>query len=178
MGGETKKRFVIQPVSFDAEQFIGDDGVHHGRVYSEADLCKYRRENVGFIFHAYYLIPNLSALKNVMVPAFPLNGANKKRARQLLKMVGLAGKEGRVPGALSGGERQRVAIARALLLDTELILADEPTGNLDTATGAEIISLLEQLALQVKTVLVASHDRRVAEACGRNIRMMDGRIMG
>jgi len=111
-----------------------------------------------------------------MVPAFPLN--DKKRARQLLKMVGLAGKEGRVPGALSGGERQRVAIARALLLDPELILADEPTGNLDTVTGAEIISLLEQLALQVKTVLVVSHDQRVAEACGRNIRMVDGRIMG
>ncbi|MFA4885842.1 MAG: ATP-binding cassette domain-containing protein [Desulfotomaculaceae bacterium] len=93
-------------------------------------------------------------------------------------MVGLAGKEGRVPGALSGGERLWVAIARALLLDPELILADEPTGNLNTATGAEIISLLEQLVRQGKTVLVVSHNRRVAEACGKNIRMVDGRIMG
>jgi len=144
---------------------------------SEAGLCRYRREKVGFIFQAFHLIPTLSALKNVQVPAFPLRGGgSRQRARRLLEAVGLAGKEGRRPGALSGGEQQRVAIARALLLDPELILADEPTGNLDTAAGAEIISLLEKLNRQGKTVIVASHDQRVVAACNRNIRMMDGHI--
>jgi len=92
-------------------------------------------------------------------------------------LVGLAGKEDRRPGMLSGGEQQRVAIARALLLEPEVILADEPTGNLDSATGAGIMDLLKKLNQQGKTVLVATHDQRVAKECDRNIRMIDGRII-
>ncbi|NPV73554.1 MAG: ABC transporter ATP-binding protein [Pelotomaculum sp.] len=143
----------------------------------EAALCRFRREKVGFVFQAYHLIPSLSALKNVLVPAVPLGGGRVRRARELLRLVGLAGKEGRRPGELSGGEQQRVAVARALLLDPELILADEPTGNLDSAAGAEIVELLKSLNRRGKTVIVATHDRQVAKACGRVIRLADGRVV-
>ena len=153
--------------------FEGKSIVGKGTV----ELCRFRRQKAGFIFQAYHLIPTLSALKNVLAPAFPLGSGYKKRAFELLGLVGLAGKEGRRPGELSGGEQQRVAIARSLLLDPELILADEPTGNLDSATGAGIIDLLRKLNVAGKTVLVATHDQRVADACGRNIRMVDGRII-
>lgn len=143
----------------------------------EVALCKFRREKIGFVFQAYHLIPTLNALKNVLAPSFPLGGGYRQRARELLRLVGLADKEGRRPGALSGGEQQRVAIARALLLDPELILADEPTGNLDSASGAGVVELLQGLKRQGKTVLLATHDQRVAQACERVIRMADGRIL-
>jgi putative ABC transport system ATP-binding protein len=145
----------------------------------EAGLCRYRREKAGFIFQAYCLIPSLTALQNVLAPVYPRgNGRQmRERARELLRRLGLAGVEKRRPGELSGGEQQRVAIARALLLDPELILADEPTGNLDSATGAGIISLLKDLNDAGKTVLVASHDQRVADACGRVLRLEDGRLV-
>ncbi|GAB6274450.1 MAG: ABC transporter ATP-binding protein [Peptococcaceae bacterium] len=144
---------------------------------SEAGLCKFRRHKIGFVFQLYYLIPTLSVLKNVQAPAFPLNKDYLQRARELLELVGLAGKEDFRPNALSGGEQQRVAIARALLLDPELILADEPTGNLDSVTGAEIINLLKKLPEQGKTVVVAAHDRRVAKAGNRKIGLLDGQIV-
>jgi len=143
---------------------------------SETALCRFRREKIGFIFQAYHLIPTLSALKNVLAPAFPLGNGYRQRAMELLGLVGLTGKESRRPGALSGGEQQRVAIARALLLDPDLILADEPTGNLDSATGAGIMDLLKKLNQRGKTVLVATHDQRMAEVCSRNIGMMDGQV--
>lgn len=158
----------------------GGDIIFEGKKISgqgEVFLCRFRRKKIGFIFQAYHLIPTISALKNVMVPAFPLGSGYKRRAMELLRQVGLAGKEGRRPDNLSGGEQQRVAIARALLLDPDLILADEPTGNLDSATGAEIMDLLKTLNQRGKTVLVATHDQRVAKGCGRNIRMMDGQII-
>lgn len=146
----------------------------------EGALCRYRREKVGFVFQSYCLLPTLSALQNVLAPAFPLGNGRQSsgRARELLRLVGLAGKEDRRPGELSGGEQQRVAIARALLLDPELILADEPTGNLDSAAGAEIVGLLKSLNDSGKTVLVASHSRWVVESCRRNLRLADGRLAG
>ncbi|GBF33908.1 cell division transporter ATP-binding protein FtsE [Desulfocucumis palustris] len=142
----------------------------------EVSLCRFRREKIGFIFQAYHLIPTLSALKNVMAPAFPLGSGYKRRAMELLRQVGLAGKEGRRPDDLSGGEQQRVAIARALLLEPDLILADEPTGNLDSVNGRGIMDLLKKLNQRGKTVLVATHDQRLAEDCGRVIRLADGSI--
>jgi ABC-type lipoprotein export system ATPase subunit len=147
-------------------------------VLGEAALCRYRREKVGFVFQAYCLLPTLSVLQNVLAPALP-HGSGRRtrdRARELLYRVGLSGAEKRLPGELSGGEQQRVAIARALLLDPELILADEPTGNLDSANGAGVIDLLKSLHEMGKTVLVASHDQRVADACGRVLRLVDGRL--
>ncbi len=142
----------------------------------EAALCRYRRDKVGFVFQSYCLLPTLSALSNVLAPSIPEGYGRRARdrARELLCRVGLNGAEKRLPGELSGGEQQRVAIARALLLDPELILADEPTGNLDSANGAGIIELLKSLHETGKTVLVASHDQRVADACGRVLRLVDG----
>ncbi|MDD4238959.1 MAG: ABC transporter ATP-binding protein [Desulfotomaculaceae bacterium] len=144
----------------------------------ETALCRYRREQVGIIFQAYCLLPTLSALQNVLAPALPFNNGRhtRERARELLRRVGLKGAEKRLPGELSGGEQQRVAIARALLLDPELLLADEPTGNLDSANGAGIIELLKDLHEMGKTVLVASHDQRVADACHRILRLADGAL--
>jgi len=163
------------------------DRPSHGRIMvdgqdiaalGEAALCSYRRDKIGFIFQAYCLLPTLSALQNVLAPALPQGNGRRirERARELLRRVGLGGAEKRLPGELSGGEQQRVAIARALLLDPELILADEPTGNLDSANGTGIIDLLKDLHAMGKTVLVASHDQRVADACGRVLRLVDGSL--
>ncbi len=148
-------------------------------VLGEAALSRFRREMVGFIFQSYCLIPSLSALQNVLVPAYPVGAGKiyKDKASRLLKLVGLAGKENRRPAQLSGGEQQRVAVARALLLEPEIILADEPTGNLDSATGSGIIELLKKMSEEGKTVVIATHDRRVAGRCGRNIRLEDGRMV-
>lgn len=144
---------------------------------SEAELCRFRREKIGFIFQTFNLIPTLNTLKNVLAPSFPLGRSYLKQAREMLRLVGLAGKENRRPGELSGGEQQRAAIARALLLDPDLILADEPTGNLDSAAGAGIVELLKELNKRGKTVLVATHDPQVAAACSRNIRLVDGKVV-
>lgn len=139
----------------------------------ETSLYKIRREKVGFIFQTYHLIPTLNVMQNILVPALPLKAKNKHypdRAKELLKMVGLDGKEKRRPGELSGGEQQRVAIARALILDPVLILADEPTGNLDLKTGRKIFALLKELNLTgEKTVITATHDQKIKELCGRVI---------
>lgn len=165
------------------------DRPSHGRItiagrditsLGETALCRFRREKVGFIFQSYCLLPTLSALQNVLAPALPHNNGRHTRARgrELLRRVGLAGAEKRLPGELSGGEQQRVGIARALLLDPDLILADEPTGNLDSNSGASIIELLKDLHAMGKTVLVASHDQRVADACHRVLRLADGALAG
>lgn len=148
-------------------------------VLGEAALSRFRREMVGFIFQSYCLLPSLSALQNVLVPAYPVGAGRsyKDKASRLLKMVGLAGKENRRPAQLSGGEQQRVAVARALLLEPEIILADEPTGNLDSVTGSGIIELLKKMSEEGKTVVIATHDRRVAGRCGRNIQLEDGRMV-
>jgi len=145
----------------------------------EVALCRYRREKVGFIFQAYCLLPHLNALQNVLTPAYPIGAGSRmrERARRLLRQVGLAGAEKRLPGELSGGEQQRVAIARALLLDPDIILADEPTGNLDSVNGRAIIELLRDLNKLGKTVLVASHDEQVARACRKVIRLADGSLV-
>lgn len=153
--------------------FAGRSIVNRG----ESSLCNFRRNNIGFVFQAFNLITSLTALKNVLVPALPEGGATRRQAMEVLRMVGLEGKEHRRPGSLSGGEQQRVAIARALILDPELILADEPTGNLDSESGARIIELLRRLNEKGKTIIVATHDQRVAEACSKIIRMVDGRIV-
>lgn len=145
--------------------------------WAEARLCDFRRKRIGFVFQAFHLLPGLTALNNVLVPALSGGRASRQRAKELLALVGLKGKEHRRPGMLSGGEQQRVAIARALVMDPELILADEPTGNLDTASGAQIINLLRELNRDGKTVLVATHDQKVAGACSGVIKIADGRVV-
>jgi len=145
----------------------------------ERRLYKIRREKLGFIFQTYYLVPTMNALQNVLMPVLPLrrNKRYEKRAERLLDMVGLKGRIHHKPGELSGGEQQRVAIARALILDPAIILADEPTGNLDSKTGAEITELMQRLNRERdKTFIIVTHDRRIAENAERALYLADGRL--
>jgi putative ABC transport system ATP-binding protein len=142
-------------------------------------LADFRRETIGFIFQAYHLLPYLTARENVMVPMSPLRtGAREKveRADALLSSVGLSGKEDRLPSELSGGECQRVAIARALVHDPSVLLADEPTGNLDSATGEQILDLFSSLNEAGKTVLMVTHNRGNLSRATRLIRLHDGLV--
>jgi predicted ABC-type transport system involved in lysophospholipase L1 biosynthesis ATPase subunit len=141
-----------------------------------------RNEDVGFIFQAYYLLPELDALENVCLPArmarTPATQA-QARGRELLERVGLKDRIEHKPYELSGGEQQRVAIARALINSPALILADEPTGNLDSHTGGEIIDLLCALRTEKQTTLIiATHDAKVAARAPRVIELADGQICG
>jgi lipoprotein-releasing system ATP-binding protein len=148
--------------------------------YSETNLARFRNLKIGFIFQAYHLLPELDAMENVALPArmarVPAALAQQK-AEQLLARVGLAERLDHRPMELSGGEQQRVAIARALVNDPELVLADEPTGNLDSHTGGEIMDLLETLRDERRTTLVmATHDAKIAERAPRIIHLVDGQI--
>jgi len=147
---------------------------------SRREQTAYRR-TIGFVFQRFHLLPALTVVDNVGAPLLPRRGAAEvvPRARALLDAVGLDGKGDVLPSRLSGGEQQRVAIARALLNDPGLVLADEPTGNLDSATGAAIVDLLLRLREERgMTILVATHDRSVAERCDRIVRLEDGRTVG
>lgn len=154
------------------------DGIFLSKV-KESELYKIRREKVGFIFQNYYLIPTLNTIQNILIPTFPLKSKKDylTRARILLSKVGLEGKEHRRPSQLSSGEQQRVAIARSLILDPILVLADEPTGNLDSKTGMEIVNLMQKLnQKEKKTFLIVTHDFKIAKLCQRIIYLEDGKI--
>ena len=145
------------------------------------NLDRFRAQTVGFVFQLHNLLPTLTALENVEVPMRGQSmrrGARRKRAKELLDLVDLADRMDHLPSQLSGGQRQRVAVARALANNPRLILADEPTGSLDTAAGDEVMELLAELRKsQGTTVIVVSHDRRVARATERILTMRDGRII-
>ena len=146
----------------------------------EKDLPAIRRENVGFIFQSFNLLESLTALENVgMVSAGGVTTPRSvtNRARELLNMLGLSHRLGSLPKQLSGGEKQRVAIARALANNPDLILADEPTGNLDYKRGQEVMGLLRQIAVELgKAVVIVSHDHRVREVAHRSLWLQDGRF--
>ena len=156
------------------------DGVDVSKVNGNAEV-KYRLQKVGFVFQSYCLITNLSALENAMMPIELLNPHDKQRvekAQKLLERVGIdQTRQVRRPAKLSGGEQQRVAIARALANDPPIILADEPTGNLDSKNGKRIVELLRSLTKDGKTVLIATHDADVAATADIIIEMVDGKIM-
>jgi putative ABC transport system ATP-binding protein len=138
------------------------------------------RRTVGFVFQRYNLLPGLTALDNVIAPVLPYRTGwdKRERARQLLAAVGLDGRERSLPARMSGGEQQRVAIARALINTPALLLADEPTGNVDSATATEILDLLARLRAEYRmTILLASHDPQVAARCERLIRLRDGAVI-
>ncbi len=150
-------------------------------AFSERELTDFRSRRVGFVFQAYHLLPELDALENVCLPArvarVPAARA-AARGRELLARVGLSNRLEHKPFELSGGEQQRVAIARALINEPELVLADEPTGNLDSHTGGEIIELLKKLHAEKQTTLViATHDAKVAAHARRVFELADGRIV-
>ncbi|MGW3661133.1 ABC transporter ATP-binding protein [Streptomyces sp. NPDC005151] len=147
---------------------------------SEAGSARYRREKVGMVFQFFNLLDDLTVLDNVLLPAQLLGmGRAEARARaaELLEHLGIARHERAYPGRLSGGERQRVAVARALMNRPALLLADEPTGALDTASGADVRKLLADLNADGQTILLVTHDLALAEACAsRTIELVDGRI--
>ena len=144
----------------------------------DRELSRLRLATFGFVFQQFNLIPTLTAVQNVEVALAPSGGRERRAsALRLLDSVGLAGRASHVPSRLSGGEQQRVAIARALANEPHVLLADEPTGNLDSETGAEIIDLLMALTAEgSRTVVVVTHDADIAARAGRVIRMRDGRV--
>jgi putative ABC transport system ATP-binding protein len=157
------------------------DGIKVSELYGMNE-AEYRLKKVGFVFQYYYLIPSLSALENVMLP-MDLLGVKRKgqeaRARELLERVGIdASRQARHPTRLSGGEQQRVAIARALANAPAIILADEPTGNLDSNTSTRIVELLRSLIQEGRTIIVATHDADIAAKADMILEMKDGKVIG
>ena len=149
---------------------------------NDHELTHYRCKEIGFVFQSYNLVPNLTALENVMLPMefAKVSKANRKtRAKELLEQVGLdESKQGRKPSRLSGGEQQRVAIARALANNPKLILADEPTGNLDSETGKRIFNLLHELSKSENTtIIVVTHDLSIAGKTDRTFKLQDGKLV-
>ena len=147
----------------------------------EKALAAFRNRHIGFVFQFHHLLPEFSALENVMMPAL-IGGTSRKesesRARELLEMVGMQHRLTHKPAELSGGEQQRVAIARALINRPSVMLADEPTGNLDTATRDEIIKMFMQVRETLhQTILMVTHDENLASAVDRKIVMSDGQIL-
>lgn len=150
--------------------------------YGVAELDAFRNQAIGFVFQFHQLLPEFTALENVMMPArigrVPLAEA-RRRAEALLQAVGLAHRYDHKPGQLSGGEQQRVAIARALVMGPRLLLADEPTGNLDSGTSEEIVALLDRLHIEHNlTMVLVTHSQRIAERMDRVIHMEDGQLNG
>lgn len=147
---------------------------------SEEELAKVRNEKIGFVFQTFNLLPRTSALSNVMLPLIYSKISSqeaKLRASYLLQKVGLILRQDHYPNQLSGGEQQRVALARALINNPRLILADEPTGNLDTKTGREVLKILQSLHREGKTIVLVTHDQTVAKYAKRIIKIQDGKII-
>jgi len=153
--------------------------------HSSSELNRFRNKMVGFVFQFYHLLDELSVLENVFLPV--MTGKSilgwlgsrrwaKSRARELLEQLGLSERAGHKPYQLSGGERQRVAIGRALMNEPRLLLADEPTGNLDSATGNGILDVLEKLNRAGQTIVMVTHDERIAQRAGRIVTLVDGKI--
>jgi putative ABC transport system ATP-binding protein len=146
--------------------------------YSDEQLTLHRRKKIGFVFQFFNLLPNITVFDNVRIPLL-LNGiSSPEKAYGYLERVGLGGRDKNYPWQLSGGEQQRVALARALVHDPEIILADEPTGSLDSRTGARILELLDQIAKEAsKTIVLVTHEEYVARHADRTVRIRDGVIL-
>lgn len=147
---------------------------------SDEGQARVRREKIGFVFQFFHLIPRLSAAANIELPLLLAGVPAEQRKARVDRLVidfGLAGREMHRPDQLSGGQRQRVAIARATVMEPAVILADEPTGNLDRATGQEVMSILEELTAGGVTLLLVTHDPEIGNRASRKLRMVDGRIV-
>ncbi|MDQ6697068.1 MAG: ABC transporter ATP-binding protein [Actinomycetota bacterium] len=162
----------------DEGEIVLDGEMVTGR--SEDDLARMRRRHIGIVFQFFNLLEGMSALENVVLPAVVAGAPRKRaetRARDLLDLLGLGDKAKAAPGLLSGGQRQRLAIARALANEPTLVLADEPTGALDSAGGVEVMELFRRLHQSGQTILLVTHDNGVADAAGRIVRMKDGVVV-
>ncbi|MFB3885513.1 MAG: ABC transporter ATP-binding protein [Thermodesulfobacteriota bacterium] len=148
---------------------------------NEKDLARFRNREIGFVFQFHHLLPEFNALENTMMPCL-IQGIRKKeaalRAESILSLVGLSERLSHRPGELSGGEQQRVAVARALVLEPKILLADEPTGNLDTKTGESVFHLLQELnSIRRVTLIIVTHNLNLANQLPRQIHMADGRAL-
>ncbi|MEC4685532.1 MAG: ABC transporter ATP-binding protein [Nitrospirota bacterium] len=162
----------------EGEVLYGSDDVFS---FDDITLASFRNHRIGFVFQFHHLLPEFSALENVMMPGI-INGLNqskiKERATSILTELGLHGRISHRPGELSGGEQQRVAVARALIMEPAVVLADEPTGNLDTKTGDDLFNLLTEVnSSKGTTFVIVTHNDMLARKCTRIIRMVDGRIV-
>jgi len=156
--------------------FLGDEDVSR---LDDDQLSEIRASRIGFVFQSYNLIPQLTVLENIEVPLFyqgRLAADARRRCVELAEMVGLADRLKHRPTQLSGGQQQRVAIARSLVNDPYFVLADEPTGNLDSVTSEEILGLLDGLNAAGKTIIIVTHESEVAARCKRTVRLLDGRV--
>ncbi|MEM8680290.1 MAG: ABC transporter ATP-binding protein [Planctomycetota bacterium] len=156
--------------------YLGDDNI---ATLDDDQLSSIRASRIGFIFQSYNLIPQLTVIENIEVPLYyqgTLTANDRVRCEQLARMVGLDGRLKHRPAQLSGGQQQRVAIARSLINDPYFILADEPTGNLDSATTEEILDIFERLNQEGRTIIMVTHEDDVAEHAKRTIRLRDGQI--
>jgi len=154
------------------------DGIDTSTM-GEDQMSLIRGEKIGFVFQTFNLIPSLTALENVELPLLLCRRQcrdRKAEARKMLERMGLGERLNHVPGELSGGQRQRVAIARALINDPEIILADEPTGNLDSKTGKEVLEVLKELHREGRTIIIITHDEYIAKVTKRMVRLKDGKI--
>lgn len=144
-------------------------------LYTDEELTAYRRKKIGFVFQFFNLLPNITVFENIQMPLL-LNGIDDEEGvRSYIKRVGIEGTEDSYPYQLSGGQQQRVAIARALIHDPEIILADEPTGSLDSATGKSVMDLLKHLAEETrKTIILVTHESYIAEYAARTVKIRDG----
>lgn len=168
---------IIGGMDIPDEGRVWVDGADLGS-YNDTDLTLYRRHRVGFIFQFFNLLPNISVAENIELPLI-LAGENDggQKVLDMAALVGLSGQEDRLPSELSGGEQQRVAIARALIHEPDLLLADEPTGNLDSRTGMIVMDMISEVAARtVKTIVLVTHDSSVARYAGRVLRIEDGLV--
>lgn len=163
---------------FEGNYFYNDQAIHD---YTRADFAKLRNQHVGFVFQNFKLIRDISIAENVILPLLYAGVGRrqaKKTAARVLSLVGLGGYDDKLPTELSGGQQQRVSIARAIIANPDFLIADEPTGALDTKTSQEIMDLFKQLnQTQHTTIIMVTHDPRVAEQCERVVKIIDGRIV-
>ena len=169
---------TLMRASGGTHEMLGVDLMHA----SEAQRTEFRSKNLGFVFQFHHLLPDLSALENVMMPAACAagheTGAMRKRASELLDAVGLSDRRNFRPAAMSGGQRQRVAVARALINNPTLVLADEPTGNLDRESADHVMDLIHTINQTMgSSFLISTHDEYIASRCQRRIELLDGRII-
>lgn len=177
--GKSTLLSVIGGLSHATSGTVSVDGIDLGGL-GPNKLSDFRREYLGFVFQSFYLVPYLTALENVMLPLAiqpGMNGQTPAAALEALRKVGLDAKAGRLPSQLSGGEQERIAIARAIVNRPPLVLADEPTGNLDTRTGDHVLDMLQELNKEGHTVVMVTHSLENAKRAGRTIEIRDGKIV-
>lgn len=177
--GKSTLLYIISTLDHPSEGEVFYDSKNLS-TFSPEDIYRLRNQRIGFVFQFHYLLSELTAIENILLPALKSNEVEKKRSfgKELLKIVGLEGKEHRHPGELSGGEQQRLAIARALIMEPKYIFADEPTGNLDSTNGKIIMDLFKKINQEKGTTIVyVTHDNDFANLAKKKVTLLDGQLV-